>query len=158
MAVFKVVNKAGKYHDDEALMNVIMYCCNPIKIISGLVGGLAVNPQHAIYEMETVAGLCDKNSRLRLRHMVLGFDPCELQNPREAYSIAYQAAMFYGLDYQIIFCIHEDTDHIHVHFIMNSVSYRTGLKYQGTKKDYYDFQNHLRTILKEYGIGLMVSK
>ena len=158
MAVFRVVNKTGKYHDDTALMNVITYCCNPIKIKSGLVGGHAVNPQYAIYEMEKVAKLCDKNRGLRLRHMYLSFDLTELQNSCGAYLIAYQAAMFYGLDYQIIFCVHEDTEHINVHFVMNSVSYRSGLKYQGTKKDYYDFQNHLRTILREYGIGLMVLK
>ena len=156
MAIFKVINEAGKYHDDAALTNVIKYCCNPEKTKSGFVGGYAVNPLNAISEMETVAELYNKSNGIRLRHMVLSFSHRELQNSCGAYLLACQAAMYYGKDYQIIFCIHEDTKVIHVHFVMNTVSYRSGVKYQGVKKDYYDFQNHLRAILNEYDIELMV--
>ena len=156
MAILKIVNEAGKYHDNRALATVIDYCRKPEKVENGYVGGIACNPLQAVIEMETLASLYNKNDGLRLRHMCLNFEPNELTEPFTAYVIGHQAAMYYGYDYQIFYGVHQDKEHIHIHFVMNTVSYRSGLKYQGTKKDYYDYQNHLRAILSEYGISLMV--
>jgi hypothetical protein len=35
---------------------------------------------------------------------------------------------------------------------MNTTSYRTGKKYNGSKEDYYRFTTHIRNVLRAYGI------
>ena len=156
MAILEVVHEAGKFRDNAALHDVINYCCQLTKTESGYVGGIAVNPLYATTEMETLASVYRNYDGVRLRHMVLSFKRAEVSSPYTAFEIARGVAEFYGSSYQIIFAVHEDTDEIHIHFVMNTVNYCTGKKYIGTKKDYYDFQKYVKEILYEYGLFLVV--
>ena len=75
-------------------------------------------------------------------------------SPFVAYQIAYQAAWYYGREYQILFAVHENKQLLHVHFVMNTVSYLDGHKYAGKREDYYKFQDYLIQILKPFGIDI----
>ena len=35
----------------------------------------------------------------------------------------------YMAGYQTVFVVHDNTDDLHIHFVINSLSYETGLKY-----------------------------
>ena len=48
--------------------------------------------------------------------------------------------------------IHEDLESLHVHFLMNTASYNNGTKYDGKKKVYYRFINHINETLQPYGL------
>lgn len=54
--------------------------------------------------------------------------------------------------YQIVAAVHEDREHLHIHFGMNTTSYCDGSKYHGTKKDYYDFIRYMDDLTAPYGI------
>lgn len=157
-------NQTGvpKYHDDSALEDVISYCIQPNKTPHGFVGGFGVNLNQPAFEMERLAKAYGKKSGLRLRHMILSFSREETKRFRKRAldnlkKIADYAAQYYGIEYQIIYAIHEDTDHYHIHFVMNTVSFRNGAKYRGDKGDYYHFQEYLRIFLREYyGLPLRV--
>lgn len=41
---------------------------------------------------------------------------------------------------------------------MNTVSYLTGRKYDGSQADYYGFQSHLNRVLEPYGLYLITVK
>lgn len=69
----------------------------------------------------------------------------------EVAHIADQVAGHYSDRHQIVYAVHEDTDHPHAHFVMNQVSFRDGRHYYGTKQDYYAFQEHIKKILRPYG-------
>ena len=71
-----------------------------------------------------------------------------------AKQIARQACGYYADSYQIVAAIHEDKEHLHIHFVMNATNYNDGTKYRGDKKDYYGFLKHLNQIVKPYGINI----
>ena len=171
MAVFKVirnqpeyVGKQGKYHDDQAIETVVSYVLNYEKTRNFFIGGYGVNVNYAAYEMKRLEAAYDKGYGPRLRHMVLSVNHEEEKylgkNRYEVYRqldfIAQCAIAYYGEEYQIIYAVHENTEYAHVHMVMSTVNYRTGLKYPGKKKDYYDFRNYLNWLLSErYGLFVM---
>ena len=147
-----------KYHDDNAISDVVNYILSPLKTPSGYVGGIAVNVSHAINEMSMLSTYYGQNQGIRLRHMTLSFERRELGRARKnafaaAYHLAYPIAQYYGRAYQIIYAVHEQSGNdpnIHIHFAMNTTNYRTGRKYDGTKKDLYGFLQHINTILEPF--------
>lgn len=141
-----------KYHDENSLNNVISYCCNPDKAKSGLIGGFGINVQYAAEQMDELARAYRQTDGIRLRHTVLAFEPGDRVSLENVFLIAYQVAEYYGREYQILFAVHEDTPHRHIHFVMNTVSYLDGHKYPGTKEDYYQFRDYVQKILNPYGL------
>lgn len=144
-----------KYQDDLALDDVVSYCMDSRKTGHQLIGGFGVNLTQPAYEMRRLSEAYGKFKGLRLRHMVLSFSAQEIKRFRSHVydslnKIADYAARYYGGQYQILYSIHEDSNFLHIHFVMNSVNYLTGKKYPGTKEDYYSFQNYLGTFLYEY--------
>lgn len=151
-----------KYHDDVALDTVISYCIQDPKTPSMLIGGYGVNLNQAAFEMHRLSQAYGKDSGLRLRHMILSFSDQELKRmkiraPEFVFKIADYAAQYYGYEHQIIYAVHEDTGRLHAHLVMNTVNYRTGQKYRGDKKDYYEFQHYLGKFLHtQFGMNLNV--
>lgn len=146
----------GKYHDDDAVHHVLHYVTDPQKTPSGYIGGIAVNPQQAILEMEALSRYYGQDTGVRLRHFILSFRPRELwskkgQSLYAAYQVACAVAQFYGEEYQIVYAVHENTRNPHIHFVMNTTNYRTGLKYQGKKQDLHNFLNWINEVLEPYG-------
>ena len=45
------------------------------------------------------------------------------------------AKEYRGKDYEALYAVHDNTDHIHAHIIFNSVSFRDGRKYRYKKGD-----------------------
>lgn len=113
MAVFKVMHRKNtpkspkfpgkKYHDENSLYDVIPYCCNPQKTKSGYIGCFGASVPYAAEQMDKLAIAYGKACSIRLRHMMLSFGPGERITPFLAYQIAYQAAWYYGREYQILF-------------------------------------------------------
>lgn len=161
MAVFKVKTQVRedlrsqvgdqKYHDENATEDVLKYIMREDKVENGYVGGFAVNPTSAADQFEMIAQVYGKNYGVRLRHMILSFSPEEKIDAYDAKNIAYQVASYYGNDYQIVWACHTDARCLNVHMVMNTVSYQTGKKYDGSKADYYDLKNHINEVLRPYG-------
>ena len=167
MPVFKVVTKYSgenskyhtekKYHDKDAIDDVVSYVIRSDKTTADLVGGFCVNPFMAADQFRIIARIYNKDFGIHLRHMVMSFSKAEAINIRDAKNIAYQIAAYYAEQYQILYAVHIDAKHLNIHFVMNTVSYRTGMKYDGSKQDYYDFQMYMKRILKCYGLTLYVA-
>ena len=167
MPVFKVIcqkhphyaqNSAGKYTDDDALHDVLSYCGREGK--ASLVGGIGVYPPNAIYEMERLAQAYGQVRGVRLRHWTLSFSKEEVRKisgkslPTMLHHFGWYAANYYSGQYQIVFAIHLDSSNPHIHFVMNTVNYRTGKKYPGDKADYYSYQRYLSDFFNCYGMIL----
>lgn len=160
MASFKIVGigTSEKYHDTDAYHDITEYIFNSHKSNEKYHGGIAINPKQAELEMETLAYWHGQDKGARLRHMILSFTKWEINDPLRANALAWEIARFYGDRYQIVWSVHQNTEHIHIHFVMNRVSYIDGKKYKGDKKDYYDFQRYMRGILEPLGIDLHIVK
>ena len=59
--------------------------------------------------------------------MVQSFPKGELVDPVTAHACALELAKWYQ-DYEVLVCTHVEREHIHSHFIINSVNLETGLK------------------------------
>lgn len=115
-------------------------------------------PEDAVTAMNHVTETYHKEFGPRLRHSVLSFSPEEVITPRQAKIIAKECVRYYEDDYQIVAAVHEDQEHLHIHFVMNTTSYRTGRKYRGDKADYYGFLKHMNRVTAPYGIRVKKAK
>lgn len=170
MATFKVKYKTKpyfqyinlkKYQDDDVFSDVLNYIINPLKTPNHYIGSVNINDvSHAAEEMSAVIRHFGKDKGVHLRHMILSFWLEEKVSAHQAYFLAHEIAAYYGNEYQLVFAVHEDHAAPHIHFIMNTTSFVTGLKYRGRRDDYYRFQAHIKKVLWDYaGITtLMVVK
>ncbi len=106
--------------------------------------------------MEAVSEQFGKTQGVQLRHFIISFDPMELSQPEIAYEIAQRVAAWIGHRYQVIYAVHEDKPHLHIHLVQNSVSYVDGQRYYGTKVEFHAFQDELRRILRQYHIDTLI--
>jgi len=152
MAICKIINAKTKYSDDNALESVIRYISNPNKIRSGYFSGVAVDMNDPAKDMKLLSNSFKKYSRIRLRHFVVAFENGEVTIPEIADAIGSEVAECIGRKYQVVYAVHEDADHLHIHFVHNAVSYRDGCRYRGAKKEYYALHYTLQKILRPYGV------
>ena len=141
MAITKLMNlkesRAG--NAGRHLKNCINYIMNEEKTIGGsLIGGNVsiLNPDESydsFIETKTDYGKLEGRQGY---HFVVSFSPGEL-GYEEAYDVIQEwADMFLGDDYDYVFSVHTDHDHIHGHIVFNSVRRTDGRKYHYHKGDW----------------------
>ena len=151
MATYEVigVGQHKKYFDQDAYTNTVGYIFRPDH--AKYIGGANIfNLSNAAAEMQAVAIKFNKDSGKRVRHSVLSFSLREMQwiTPELADSYAKSTIAFYADEYQIVYAVHTNTENLHIHFVMNQISFVDGHRYAGKKKDYYDFQNYMYRIFQ----------
>lgn len=58
--------------------------------------------------------------------------------PEEAHKIGLETARrMWGNEYEIVVTTHLNTDNVHNHFVVNSVSFKTGRKFESHNSDHY---------------------
>ena len=66
------------------------------------------------------------------------------------------AKQLWGEKYQVIVATHLDKEnHLHSHFVVNTVSFVDGIKYHRTAKDYHDMQAASDALCREYGLSVI---
>ena len=110
-----------------------------------------MHPQYAAEEMQLVSQAYHQDRGVRLRHWIISFEKHELADAWHANQFAQMACRFYADTYQIVYSVHEDAKHLHVHFVMNMISYQNGKRYSGQKKDFYDYLKYLQEIADLFG-------
>ena len=156
MVYFKKIAATGKYHDDQAVYDVLAYITRKDKTPSGNIycshnSGFPM-PMIAT-SMRAVAAHYGKNSHIRLHHFILTFNP-SLVNLLP--SIANDICDYIGRTYQVVVAQHEDTPNPHLHVVFNSVSFVNGYKYRGGKEDYYELIDQMSSIVHKYGLHPLI--
>ena len=151
MAVLKIKSVPQKYTDELAYQQLLDYIMRPDKTPDHYIGGFAVHPQYAAEEMQLVSQAYHQNRGVCLRHWIISFEKHELADAWHANQFAQMACRFYADTYQIVYSVHEDAGHLHVHFVMNMISYQNGKRYSGQKKDFYDYLKYLQEIADLFG-------
>ena len=67
--------------------------------------------------------------------------------------VKFAAEMF--KDYEVVVSTHQNTNHIHNHFIINSVSYKTGKKYNNNRANLSKLRQISDSICAEYGLSVL---
>ena len=76
--------------------------------------------------------------------------------PQEAHTIGMETAQrMWGDDYEIVVTTHLNTDNIHNHIVVNSVSFRTGRKFENHISDHYRLREISDAVCQEYGKSVL---
>lgn len=150
MAMLVIINK--KYDDFDALNNVLNYASNNEKT-NGLVGTQNMLADNSFELIMAVIRYFHVTTQKTVLHFILTFADYEYINPNEVVYIGYRIC---GLlpEYQIKFGVHQNTDHLHIHFAMSSVSLVDGHKFYFDNHNLFEFLSGLRMLFKPYGINV----
>ena len=76
--------------------------------------------------------------------------------PEEAHKIGLETARrMWGKDYEIVVTTHLNTDNLHNHIVVNSVSFRTGRKFENHISDHYRLREISDAVCLEYGKSVL---
>jgi len=152
--------------DGQELSDVIRYAVNSKKtqqtdnedcaVVHRFVSGINCSPSTARDEMLAVKKRFGKENGTVAYHGYQSFAPGEA-TPEMAHEIGMKlAARLWGERYQVIVATHLDKEnHLHNHFVLNTVSFVDGIKYHRTKKDYHDMQTVSDELCREYGLSVI---
>jgi hypothetical protein len=89
-------------------------------------------------------------------HGYQSFAPGEA-TPEIAHEIGIKLAeRLWGNKYEVVVATHLDKkNHLHNHFVVNSVSVVDGVRYHRTKQDYYNMQRESDALCREYGLSVI---
>ena len=160
MAITKILNIQESEGRNPAshLKNALEYIQNPDKTEECiLVGGINCLPDTAFEQMEETKNIFHKTGKRQGYHVIISFSPEEKVTAEQAmYVLEHFAKDVLGDDYEAVYAVHTDREHMHGHLIWNSVSMTTGKKYNSPKGNW---KNHLQPITNKYcdelGLSIM---
>ena len=160
MAITKILNIMESEGRNPAshLKNALEYIQNPDKTEECvLVGGINCLPDTAFEQMEETKNIFHKTGKRQGYHVIISFSPEEEVTAEQAmYVLEHFAKDVLGDDYEAVYAVHTDREHMHGHLIWNSVSMTTGKKYNSPKGNW---KNHFQPITNKYcdelGLSIM---
>ena len=131
--------------DDESAM-----------VVRQFISGINCLPSTARDEMLAVKKRFGKEDGVIAYHGYQSFAPGEA-TPELAHEIGVKLAQrLWGERYQVLVATHLDKEnHLHNHFVLNTVSFVDGIKYHRTKKDYHDMQTVSDELCREYRLSVI---
>ena len=147
----------------QGLSDVIEYAANQEKtqcedgiLLQNFVSGVNCLPATAREEMLAVKKRFGKETGTVAYHGYQSFAPGEA-TPEVAHEIAVRLArQLWGDKYQVLIATHLDKEnHLHSHFVINTVSFVDGIKFHRTEKDYYDMRRVSDALCREYGLSVI---
>lgn len=160
MAITKILNiqESDGRNPASHLKNALEYIQNPDKTEECvLVGSINCLPDTAFEQMEETKNIFHKTGKRQGYHVIISFSPEEKVTVEQAmYVLEHFAKDVLGNDYEAVYAVHTDREHMHGHLIWNSVSMTTGKKYNSPKGNW---KNHLQPITNKYcdelGLSIM---
>ncbi len=157
MAVIEFINRSNKTF--KGLRQAIKYILQQQKTRPDLIGAIDCSPEHADKEMIAVKKEFNKWDGKQFFHFVQAFHPHENVTPETVHEMAEKLLKhekFKG--FQVLFSTHVDADHLHTHFIINSVNAETGKKWHTTKEDMQNLKDFSDELCREYGLSTIEQK
>ena len=136
MATFTVVKNRGGGRG--ALGGVLRYTQQDEKTLwkgQRLATGWNCTAQSALSEMRLTKDRFRKTDGRQCYHFVQSFAEIDDLTPQEAHAIALELAQREFPNFEVLVATHIDTDHLHSHLIVNSVSFQDGRKLHQSAAD-----------------------
>ena len=152
MPVIKVIRNT--YLDDQALENVLAY------VLRGpFTGGYGIDPDNAYELMAMVKSAYHKTGGVQLKHFIISFSTVEfdLLDFDGLLGLGYQVGQHFR-EYQMVYAIHMETHHVHLHFVMNTVSFLDGHKFSDGLVPFYELRRLLAEQFPRTGAELYLSE
>lgn len=123
-----VIVTRNSYPDAVALENVIHYVLDKAVVV----GGYAVDcgSYAALEQMLFVKQAFHKTDALQLKHFFITFAHMEaaLTDFEDLMNLGFATGRLFR-EYQMVYGVHLDGSHVHIHFVMNTTSFVDGHQY-----------------------------
>ncbi len=157
MAISKIltIGDCGEGYSGKHLRQALDYITVPKKTGDGKwVGALNCQKEDVYSQMRQTKAAFGKTDKRQGYHMIISFVEGEVDAATAFEIIGRFAGEYLGKDYEALYAVHDNTDHIHGHVIFNSVSFRDGKKYRYEKGDWAEsIQPMVNRLCKEYGLS-----
>ena len=142
--VYRYISNEDKTTEDisDGLNEVLTYTTqgyktNEKEYITGIHCAPATAVRHMIHTRKSYG----KDDGVLAFHAVQSFKPDEI-TPDECHEIGVRLAdQMWGDRFEVVVSTHLDRHHLHNHFVINSVSFMDGKKFDNNRKDYMQFRN-----------------
>lgn len=161
MAIYKAIFNGRKGTNTHgALRNCLEYVLSPAKTNSEycyMIGPYTPNSMdfNSVYgSFLDVKKEWDKDDKRMYAHTVISFPPNEAITPEQALEFGIRFAEKTYNGYQVAVAVHLDKEHTHIHFVINSVSYIDGKKFQKSRNDLKRDKEYCNELCAEYGYSI----
>ncbi|MEL7624842.1 MAG: relaxase/mobilization nuclease domain-containing protein [Clostridiales bacterium] len=149
---FKVCIEPEKFNCDHTV-NYQTYSEDADKIgCIRLISGKDCCPETAFQEFMATKNSFKKADQTMFYHYDQAFKDGETISPKTAHEIAVKFAEDNYPDFEVIIATHVDNEHLHSHFIINSVSFKTGKKLHQGPKTLLKLRAYSDRICQQYGL------
>lgn len=151
----------------ESLADALSYVKDPVKcafhyvtddgkeITRLLQSGINCDIETALFEMQDVKAQFGKQGGILAHHAEQSFKPGEIAAEKaHEIGVAFAEEMW-GDRFQVVVCTHTDKAHIHNHFLLNSVSFLDGKKYNGSKAEYRRMRQISDRLCRENALSIV---
>lgn len=151
MAVIKAVSSKAP------ISTAIDYVSKDEKTENKLLSGYNLtSPDTAMDEMQATKEVWGKTGGRTYKHFVQSFAPDENITPEQAHELATkfaeQCPLFQG--FEVLIATHKDREHIHTHFVVNSVNFEDGHKFQMKSTELQDMKDLSDKLCRERGFTI----
>ncbi len=154
----KTKNNYSKYGMDEfdSIRQVMAYATNPDKTEKQFyTTGINCEIEDAVKQMQFVKIFYGKENGILAFHAYQSFSEGEV-TPEIAHEIGVKLANeMWGDRFQVVVSTHLNTQHIHNHFVINSVSFKDGKKYYSNFTNTALLRKISDEICEEYGLSVL---
>lgn len=149
-------NEGGNF---ESIEKLLTYATNPDKTEKLFyTTGINCKVDNAVKEMQFIKKLYGKEKGILAFHGYQSFKEGEV-TPEVAHEIGVRLAEeMWGDRFQVVISTHLNTDNIHNHFVINSVSFKDGYKYYSNFSNTALLRKTSDEICEEYGLSILEEK
>lgn len=154
MAVVEFIN--AKNYKNQNLKRVLAYIKRDDKTSEHLIHTKDCMRESDYDEMQAVKEAWNKTGGRKYIHFTQSFSPDEPIAPEEAFEIGRKLLEHKQfMDFQVVMAVHTDREHIHTHYIINSVSFVDGRKYQQSDKDLQSIKDFSDKLCRDAGFSVI---
>ena len=151
MAVIEFIN--GSNNTYKSMKRAINYIKNPLKTAEHLTGGKDCSPDTTYEEFIMTKQNFNKEKGRQFIHFIQSFSPNDKATPEVINEIGKRLLEHEVFkDFQVLYATHTDKGHLHTHFIINSVSFIKGHKWQLSKEQLESLKEYSDELCREYSL------
>ena len=153
--------KSSRSQTRPGLAFILSYCKRDSKTMHDgrkLVSGVNCVPESAFQEFMNTKMQYGKTDKRMFYHFTQSFHPDEKLTPETAHEIALRFAQQMFPGYEVLVATHTDRDHIHSHFVVNSVSFENRYKYHSDSDNIQRLRQASDKLCLEYGLSVITLK
>ena len=157
IAVINFISRQ-KTQTRQGLSALLNYCAKNAKTVHDgrkLVTGVNCVAQSVYNEMVNTKLRYKKTDGRMYYHLLQSFHPDENLTPETAHEIALRFAEENFPGYEVLVATHVDRNHIHSHFVINSVNAESGYKYHSDNKEIQRLRDSSDKLCLEYGLSVI---